>query len=617
MKRVILILFGMLLFPAAVYGQVLISVPANVSEALISGAKGEPAALNSTRNIANSTKLKGNGEIFEMSRGESLTGDAGFPAGGAPMPRDADSVAETVQPAVGRAIFADQYGADNTCTNDSSAAITAAFVANPSSTVMLKGCYRASHTVVVPSDSMLEGRGFNFRNPSTGTRIICDAGVSPCVQVGDGGNLKSASLRGVTVTRVSGTPRAGDVGVEILDGYAVSLVDVQIQNHGVCLKLKAHDTTGIQFMGTRVYTGACLDTHVLIDTWPEARFSQSRFGENGRGDYDANTYVRLQGGSTVNPATGPNTVEFVNTQFNQGSGSVKNLMQFVNFNKEYISDVGIFKFTGCHAEKLTESVIKSDGSIRSIDRIYFGNTEINSPVEFWSLSTGATLSNFGFTGGYHAGSFTLGQAAAVTSISVSGAKISGPLSLTSGNSSSNASFSGNIYGGSITLAGPWQSLLIQGVTGSKTTLLNTASGTWAVQIPGVNRRTWTPYIYFDTGNIGISYASQNGIVEIVGNEVVAQFEIVLSKKGVSSGNLYIGGLPENVSGGVNADSSDGSGGYATYYTNLRGLTGALIFRTPYQNKADVYQASSTGLNRVTYENITNNTKLAGTIRFFR
>ena len=59
----------------------------------------------------------------------------------------------------------------------------------------------------------------------------------------------------------------------------------------------------------------------------------------------------------------------------------------------------------------------------------------------------------------------------------------------------------------------------------------------------VNTTTWTPAITFGGGNTGITYTSQSGHYQRIGNLVFYRFTVTLSNKGSSTGAAKITGLP--------------------------------------------------------------------------
>lgn len=57
--------------------------------------------------------------------------------------------------------------------------------------------------------------------------------------------------------------------------------------------------------------------------------------------------------------------------------------------------------------------------------------------------------------------------------------------------------------------------------------------------------TWTPVLSFGGGTTGITYSTQEGNYTKIGKVIVAQFSLILTNKGSSTGAATITGLPEN------------------------------------------------------------------------
>jgi hypothetical protein len=168
--------------------------------------------------------------------------------------------------------------------------------------------------------------------PNAGVRIICDASVSPCIQVGQGGGNGTAALKNVTVSHAGGTPASDIIGVKVLDGFNARLTDVMSYNSGQCVYFQSHPRigAGISGTGSRISTGQCSDAHLVIDGWPELHLSDSRLGVNGIFDYAANTYIRVQCTMMCGGPSSPNTYLFSNNQFNQGGKPAAHFLEFVN-----------------------------------------------------------------------------------------------------------------------------------------------------------------------------------------------------------------------------------------------------------------------------------------------
>lgn len=479
--------------------------------------------------------------------------------------------------------------------------------------------YRLSAGITVPGGVSIYSASFFPSNPTYGAKLLFDLGVMQCLTLGGSGasgNGLSATAKGFTVTRAAGSRPANSIGIRIERLYNVILEDVKSSGHAQNYYFKADDTRGLAAWMTRCFSADATDAHIVQDTWPELRLSQCRIGQNGS-ETDCQAYIRVKGGSTVNAAAGPNTLTVTNSQFNLGDSKKANqIVEFVNLTNGYISDVGIFSFNSCHFEGFLAGV-KTDTTVPLLSRLSFGDCTFNSAVEFLALNASTTVNSLALSNCYLAGSFTLSQTSPVNAIRLNGTRFTGAFSLTSGHSSSSLEAEGCAWIGNITLAGEWAALKISGTLSPTATVANGATGKWSVELPNAARKTWTPSISFGGLTNGITYAKQFGVIEVVGNEVTAQFEIELASKGSATGNAFITGLPIAVDGGANGNSSNGGGGSINYATGMSGLTGAISPRLPSGSIIDLYQWSATGVTRVTDVNFTATTRIAGTIRYFR
>ncbi|MEO7465778.1 MAG: glycosyl hydrolase family 28-related protein [Sphingobium limneticum] len=479
--------------------------------------------------------------------------------------------------------------------------------------------YRLSAGITVPGGVSIYSASFFPSNPTYGAKLLFDLGVMQCLTLGGSGasgNGLSATAKGFTVTRAAGSRPANSIGIRIERLYNVILEDVKSSGHAQNYYFKADDTRGLAAWMTRCFSADATDAHIVQDTWPELRLSQCRIGQNGS-ETDCQAYIRVTGGSTVNPAAGPNTLTVTNSQFNLGASKKSNqIIEFVNLTAGFVSDVVIFSFNACHFEGFLSGV-KTDATVPLLSRLSFGDCTFNSAVEFLALNAATTVNSLAISNCHLAGSFTLAQTSPVHSIRLNGSRFSGAFSLTSGNSASTLEAEGCAWVGNITLAGEWAALEISGTLSPAATMTNGATGKWSVELPGVARKTWTPSISFGGAAVGVTYAKQFGVIEVIGNEVTAQFEFELSSKGSSVGNAFLTGLPIAVDGGVNGNSSNGCGGSINYAIGLASLTGGIVPRLPSGAIVDLYQWGATGVSRVTDANFTATTRIAGTIRYFR
>ncbi len=99
-----------------------------------------------------------------------------------------------------------------------------------------------------------------------------------------------------------------------------------------------------------------------------------------------------------------------------------------------------------------------------------------------------------------------------------------------------------------------------------------SGATVAVSPPssGVDRidvgQPWTPVLKFGGGTTGITYSSQGGIFAVSGRQITAQFTIITTSKGSSTGDATVTGLPYVVN--TNNDCAVSVGQYSGFATSF-------------------------------------------------
>jgi hypothetical protein len=119
--------------------------------------------------------------------------------------------------------------------------------------------------------------------------------------------------------------------------------------------------------------------------------------------------------------------------------------------------------------------------------------------------------------------------------------------------------------------------------------------------------SWTPAITFGGGATGLTYTSQAGTYTRIGNVVTVTFDIRLSAKGTSTGNVNITGLPFTV-GSLNGAGSLGQ------YRNMATITGAIsVVPNAATAIATMEQGGAAGGTNLTEVHFTNTSIIAGTV----
>lgn len=372
----------------------------------------------------------------------------------------------------------EQYGAVGDGVTDDYPALAAALASgahlvhlNPSKS------YRVSAGIVVPAQATLASQGMGPTRAGYGARIVADLNVPIAVTLGgSSGNNDSAGLVGVVVTRATGVPPAGVIGVQIQNSYGSILTDVYSISHAIGYNFKNNgNTAGINTWCTRIFTGAINDSHIVVDSWPEVRITQSRFGM-GVGDYPCNSFIRIQGGSTVNAADGPNTMFITNSHFNlQGGANVAG--SFINFANQLpgsISDTGEIHINNVHVETCTAG-ITSDATWTLVKRINISNLNWNTggSSQFIALNSATQLSEWLISNSLIFGNITLAPTLAINNFIMSNVKaFAGSFT---GASGSSVMLGNSQFTAGLTLAGAFDYLNVDVQCIQNSTLTNTAT----------------------------------------------------------------------------------------------------------------------------------------------
>ena len=371
------------------------------------------------------------------------------------------------------------FGAIGDGVTDDGAALNTAFaaVARNHAKLMLPAKTYFSARPLVLSAGMIEGIGFEPGFPPGVPQIKCASTVSPCLSVG--ASNSQASVRKLTVSHV-GAPAATAIGIEVVDAYNTILEDIMSFNHGVCYSFLAHSETGrgLGAQMTRAFSSKCADAHIVVDTWPELRINQGRFGAIGSQD-PANAFIRIQGG-TAQTAGGPNTLDVENAQFN--GGATKHFVEFVNLGAGGVPaiDATDFKFHGLHVEGIFGAYFYSDASWNIVNRLNVSGSSFNDRTPFLDLNPASQVSEWNLENNQIFGPLAFVSSRNENALLIIGNRL-GSTTLDS-NSGGTAAVVGNVFHGTgLTLNGNWAALSVGYNIFVGGSLTNNAAGKLLVQ----------------------------------------------------------------------------------------------------------------------------------------
>lgn len=526
-----------------------------------------------------------------------------------------------------------RYGAVGDGVTDDTTAILNSIASNQV-TNLLTGNSVVSSAVSVPAGKGIIGAGLN--NPSStsplsfGSILIATLALSIVVQIGDG-TAVAGMARGFAITRAAGTPPAGSIGLRLFGGVGTECRDIFSWSHQIPIAHQSAGTGGLGHFMDHINTGAAYDAHVVVDTVPEIRYSNSRIGTNGTLDVPCSAYLRITGGNGAHPPAGPNTVIFTNTQFNSGNPGSQptNWLQFVNLNAPGLPtiDARVFSFSGgCHIEGVSGAAIASDASWASIDRLDICGCTFNLPgIPFFNLNAATALNGWRFANNWLTCSTFAPGVNVINALTVTGNTFeTAACTYNAVTGSWTVTNVGNTYGNSssLTISGDkWNAGVFCDTYRPGSTFTNNANATVQANIvvmnsPGNSTFAWTPVLNFGGNPAGITYATQSGALQVVGNMVHYQWRITLTAKGANVGAATITGFPINHSAGLH---QTGAGGVAFGNANMAGLPAAILAQGPVGGGAGqisllVQNAAATA--PVTDANFTNTSDIAGHVTFF-
>ena len=412
--------------------------------------------------------------------------------------------------------------------------------------------YRLASGITLPGMMTLWGNMHGGGAGVGGTVLIFDRNVPVCVTLDGGEGNATQCLRYLNVYRAGGMPPIRSVGVLIRSAYNVVVEDVMSDNHGIPWRWHANGVTGLSTMVNRIYSCSAADVHVEIDGWPELRFNQCRFGRNGTGDYECHAYVRIRGGED-NPAAhagiGPNSIKFVNCQFNQGKFLADYWVAFDDM-KGGGYTASIFSFHDCHVEAAHRGIGSTAGT-PLIYNLIVSNVTFNVSGDLFVLDPATGVSQVSITGCSLLGGLTLAPSidGGINAVKIVGNTIIGPTHLT-GEPGCNADLIGNSYSGGLTLDGVWRGLnVIGGIVGGP--LIDNATGRYSVQMPPTATMVSDDYVRTadfvlrgkTAGDHGINLTTDSGAVvprNIIGmrpkGSAMMRIQIVAHRIGGAAGH---------------------------------------------------------------------------------
>ena len=453
------------------------------------------------------------------------------------------------------------------------------------------GC-RSSATVVAPIGANLAGAVFAPQEPPTGSQIVCDLTVTPCVEafapLSGSTSRGGQTFRNLVITRAGGRIPAG-VTCFLDDSFKVTVENVNCDGHAFGFEALGRATYGIVAFFDHVWTCNITDSDVVQNGFAELHVDHARLGCNGTRNYKVshNNYVKITGG-----AAGPNTLWINDSQLND----IQNPTCAFNWTGLTVANptVSEFKFRGNHLEitgdgSESHSIFCSDRTATAIANVLFSDNVIldnNGTSAAWNLDPATALGDWKLLGnewdGFGAASATQ-YAQCRPNCGWRLAPGRGPVLLTaqgeifnrpnvtlvgpSDASSSSIDFNGSFYGG-LTIAGNFGAAFPIRISGSMGggKVINTATSPVEIDIPGFSFTDNSSSLGVAFGGVPARLSTKISRWQIRGSWITVSFYFQLGDLENPFGRATLTGLPFTVPLGT------GGGGSTVLCSNIKGLS---------------------------------------------
>jgi hypothetical protein len=335
----------------------------------------------------------------------------------------------------------------------------------------------------------LAGQDATAALPPVSSGLVCDPNQN-CLTI-NGSN--GCVVENLTCSSRATTQPTSGAGILISGGSFITLFRTFCYNNYESYRFDSTaNPGGIAGYMIEPFSAKIVRAHVVQKTWAELYISGG--GRLGVGpDWTkAQAHISIEGGSTTNPASGPNSLYVSGVQMQSGDPSGDGPISFIQIVNRTpgalqhgIEAIGIHNLV-MEAGRM-DNIFYSDGTWDYLQRFSFTGVYLNAPdAEFWNCGP-----NMGIFAGALVGnqvmylkSMTFNQTNPID-LQMSGQQLTGNVSLTAGHPDSTVSMIGMEIIGNVTLAGSWRGLTVAGgcILG---TLTNTATGNVNITVPNQN-----------------------------------------------------------------------------------------------------------------------------------
>jgi hypothetical protein len=444
-----------------------------------------------------------------------------------------------------------EWGAACDAAHDDSAAINAALrlalvVAIPGS-----AC-RAASTIVVPPGAGIAGAAFNTQEPPSGSQILCDLAVTPCVDL-FAPTSGSSSLGGQIISDLTIARAAGDIPrgtICLLDRtFSATMQNVNCDGHDIAYETLNVGLYGIVAISRGLHSCNISGSDVVQNGFAEWHIEESRFGCNATRTKAQGNYVLIEGGPN-----GPNTLTIGDTQFN----AVPNPQCFINWSRltgapPIMSEFRFFdnhmEFTG--GPGLDHSVFCTDASATTVQNVSFANNTIldnNGASTVWRLDPATTLADWKFSGnqwqGFGKNGWTLSPGKPMYGVTAVGEVYNPPRVAVTGLPGSSVTFSGDVFDGGLTVAGSFApgSGHFSGVLAGGD-VANLAASPVEIDIPSHGETDASDKLTLSFGGAPAALSARSAKWRLTNSTIAYSFFFAILDPGPGSGPAVISGLP--------------------------------------------------------------------------
>jgi hypothetical protein len=440
-----------------------------------------------------------------------------------------------------------EWGVACDATTDDSAAINAALRLGVTIAIPSLAC-RAANTIVVPPGAGLRGATFNTQEPPSGSQVICDLGVSPCVEL-FAPTSGSSSQGGQVVSNLTINRAAGPIppGVICLldETFSATMENINCDGHDIAYETLNIGIYGIVAISRNLHSCNISGSDVVQNGFAEWHIAESRFGCNETRTSAQSNYVLIEGGPN-----GPNAPTIGDTQFN----AVPNPVCFINWSNltgapPIMSEFRFFdnhmEFTG--GPGLSHNVFCTDPSAATVENVSFTHNTIldnNGASTVWNLNPVTALGDWRFSGnewqGFGKNGWNLSPGQPMYGVTAVGEIYNLPRVTVTGLPGSSVTFGDDVFDGGLTVAGIFApgSAHFSGVLAGGD-VVNLAKSPVEIDIPTHGET--------DASNsLGLSFATlsaRSAKWRLHNSTITYSFFFSVADIGAGSGPALISGLP--------------------------------------------------------------------------